>query len=102
MQLEAKLLPQELAAVMSTSGLGDFSLEQARRWTLQQWLSQLFPVSCIWCSLWAVLHINARTCRCPCACTSIELSCSVAAAAALRLKACDAKVQVLILLQICT
>lgn len=43
MQLEAKLLPQELAAVMSTSGLGDFSLEQARRWTLQQWLSQLFP-----------------------------------------------------------
>ena len=45
MQLEAKLLPEELAAALSTSGLGNFTGDQAKQWTLQQWLTDLFPVS---------------------------------------------------------
>ena len=43
--MEAKLLPQELAAAMSASGWGAVTPEQAQAWTLQQWLNDIFPVS---------------------------------------------------------
>lgn len=44
MKLEAELLPQELAATMSIAGCGDVTADQAKQWTLKQYLDDIFPV----------------------------------------------------------
>lgn len=49
--LETRILMQELASLVASAGGVPLSIDEARTWTLGQWLHSLFPVSfCLACT----------------------------------------------------